>query len=236
MRYLRIASLACLILLVSVLPTDAQKTVGKWGMGTFMGYRMPVLGLRDWYSETGTLGLTFNYVVSAPVVVEIEYQYSKFAHGSLEGRAFTWAIDGEAYLSPNASSEMTFNSVVVNALIYPGKGPALSRGGYLPYLTVGGGFYHYDSRVENLIYPHQTAEPLDQTLLLRSFGDKRTALGANIAIGLEAFVTDNLAVDLRAGYSFVIGELRPMEAWDLHKQFPLQLFDVRAGLRVYFGK
>jgi len=64
--------------------------------------------------------------------------------------------------------------------------------------------------------------------------DTQTALSANLGFGMEAFITSSVALDVRARYNFIIGELRPFEDWKLQKVFPLQLFDLSAGLKFYF--
>jgi opacity protein-like surface antigen len=86
--------------------------------------------------------------------------------------------------------------------------------------------------VSGLLWPGQK-NALTQEL--ESFTDQRYALGFNAGLGVEAFVIDNVAVDLRGRYNFVIGQLRPLEDWGLSETFPLQLLDIGAGIKFYFG-
>ena len=74
-----------------------------------------------------------------------------------------------------------------------------------------------------------------KSLLLEAFSDTRTALGVNVGFGVEGFIFDNISVDLRGRYNVLLGELRPMEAWGIEGQtFPMQFWNVRAGMRFYF--
>ena len=54
--------------------------------------------------------------------------------------------------------------------------------------------------------------------------------------GVEAFVTPNLALDLRARANMVIGEIRPVLYYDLEKIRPLSTLDVGAGIKFYFWR
>ncbi len=218
--------------------TSAQEMGSHWGIGAFLDYNRSMFQLKDWYeSGRGEVGAVFTYTVNPRLSVEVEYHRSKFNNGTLEARAFTWSVDGNEYVSPHAVSQMQINSFLVNAIIRGGGSGILQRGRYAPYLTVGTGFYDYKTDVQGLIFPGQKSEPLDQTLQIEPFSDTRTALGANMGLGVEAFAFDNISVDLRVRYNVLLGELRPMEAWGLSGQtFPLQFWNLRGGLRFYFEK
>ncbi len=64
--------------------------------------------------------------------------------------------------------------------------------------------------------------------------DTRTAVTAALGLGLEAFLTPTIALDVRGRYHFILGELRPYDAWGLNKAFPLQMYDLSAGFKFYF--
>jgi len=231
----KVLGLVGLLLLVWVSLAGAQEVAGRWGIGILWNYDAPAFGLRDWYSGTSKIGGTFIYVSSPTRAVEVEYHRAEFTHGSIEEKEFEWAADGNRYLSPEASAEMTFSSVLVNAVLYSSKrGIPFSAARYTPYLVVGGGFYGYEHKVSGLIYPGQKTKPLDPDVKLEPFSDTRKALGANLGLGVEAFVTSNVSIDLRARYNFIVGELRPMEAWGLKRVFPIQSADVGACVKFYF--
>ena len=225
-----------LVLLISASVTSGQESAGRWGVGAFMDYNRAMFKLKDWYSDgRSQVGVVFAYVASPKVNLEVEYHRSRFDHGSLESRPFTWTVDNKPYTSPNAVSKMRINSFLVNASIRGGKSQVHRSGSYSPYLTVGTGFYDYKTDVRGLIYPGQRTAPLNTGLLLEPFSDTQTALGANIGLGVEAFIFDNISVDLRGRYNVLLGELRPMEAWGLKGQtFPLQFWNLRAGIKFYF--
>ena len=77
---------------------------------------------------------------------------------------------------------------------------------------------------------------LDPGVHLEPFSDKRTTLGASIGLGLEAFILDNVSLDLRGRYNFVLGQLRPMETWGIDEGIWLQFFDIGTGLKFYFER
>jgi opacity protein-like surface antigen len=227
-----------LCLLISASKIQSQETTGRWGVGTFVDYNRATFQLKDWYaSGRSQVGGVFTYVASSKVTVEVEYHRSRFDHGSLEKRTFTWTVDNKPYASPNAVSKMKLNSFLVNTLIHKGSSRIVGSGNYSPYLTVGIGFYDYKTDVRGLIYPGQKTAPLNMGLLLEPFSDTQTALGANFGIGVEAFIFENIAVDLRGRYNVLLGELRPMEAWGLKGQtFPMQFWNLRAGVKFYFKR
>jgi opacity protein-like surface antigen len=229
MRVLKVLGVLALFLLMSAGQGYAQ---GRWGVGAFANYNVPTFGLGNWYSSAGQYGMNFAYVPTSNVTVEVEFHRSTFTHGSLETRTFTWT-DGKAYASPNAKSSMSFNSFLVNGLIRLSQhGEPFSASSYAPYIEVGGGFYHYRNNVSGLLWPGQTGALVTE---LEPFSDRRYALGFNAGFGVEAFVINNVSVDLRARYNFLIGQTRPMEDWGLKETLPLQLFDIGAGIKFYFS-
>ncbi len=232
MRGLKVVGLVALLVMASAWSAGAQSVVGRWGVGAFANYNVPTFGFRDWYNNANKFGMTLSYVPATNVTVEVELHRTNFDKGSLETRTFTWT-DGKDYVSPNASSDMSFNSFLVNGLVRVGQhGEAFKASGFTPYIAVGGGFYRYKNQVSGLLWPGQK-NALTQEL--ESFTDQRYALGFNAGLGVEAFVIDNVAVDLRGRYNFVIGQLRPLEDWGLSETFPLQLLDIGAGIKFYFG-
>lgn len=210
-----------------------------WGIGGSAGLNVPARQLRDRFSSTTKYGATINSVMSQAATLEIEYHYSKFDRGKLETMPFTWAVDKKVYTSPNAQSRMTFNSLALNALIFPGE-KNQARGfkakEYRYYLLVGGGFYRYKAVTKNLVYPAQTKEPLDLKYVMDPQIDQRYTLAADVGFGLEGFITDNLSVDVRGRYNLVIGQLRPMLFYNVNETWPIMLFDVGVGFKIYFLK
>ena len=217
-----------------------EDSAGNWSLGVNYGYHIPLQIFREWHDDNAKLTLNYAYITAANVAVEVEYQYASYSHGKLEGMTFVWPVDGKAYSSPEANSTLKFNTLAVNGLLYLKRGGIrLATKAWSPYLAVGAGFYRYNSSVSGLIYPGQKSEiapgaGLDLGMHLEPFSDKRTGLGANIGLGLEAFVLDNVSLDLRGRYNFVLGQLRPMEAWGITEGIWLQFFEIGTGLKFYF--
>lgn len=229
--------------LIGVLLSTSASTAGaqgkgrRWGIGTFLSYNIPMFALKDRFSATSKYGASWQVMLNPKLYMEAEYHRSRFLDGKLAKKPFTWAVDQKQYLSPLASSEMKFNSLAVNLLIFHPEQPTFRAKDFVYYIEVGVGFYGYRGENRNFIFPGQTATPLDQTLFLQPQVDAQTALAINAGFGVQAFVWENVAVDLRARYSAIMGELRPMYAWGVKtKTIPLQLFDIGAGLKLYFWK
>lgn len=238
---MQVKRLFCFIGVLALLAAcDVQAQEGKWGLGGFVNYNLPLMKLGDRYDNTVKYGTTLNYVSSDALTLEIEYHYSKFDDGKLAAQPFFYAIDNKEYTSPNAKSTLTFNSLAVNALIFLGEdnqSHGFKAKDYRYYLAVGGGFYRYNAVNENFVAPYQTTKPIDFTVVMEPQIDKRTTLAGNVGVGLEAFVTDNLALDVRGRYNFVLGELRPMLFYgNTDRARPLQLFDLGVGLKLYFWR
>lgn len=233
MRKIKVLILLVMVAL-SVGSIDAADGAGRWGVGAFANYNMPALGFSKWYDASSKFGMVFTYVPTPKVTVEVEFHRSELEDGSAATRTFVWeGGDKKDYTSPNAYSDMSFNSLLVNGLIRVGQyGDAFKGSSFAPYIAVGGGFYRYKHNVGGLLWPAQQDA---LTIELPAFSDQRYALGFNFGFGVEAFVIDNVAIDLRGRYNFVIGQLRPLEDWGLKETFPLQLFDVGAGMKFYFG-
>ena len=212
MRRVTVVALVAGVSLLLLAPSAfSQDVVGSWGVGAFVGYNRAMFKLDDWYQDGKTaVGGVFVYVVNPKTSVEVEY-----------------------HRSPGARSEMRINSFLVNVLIR--QSGIMERQKYSPYVAFGTGFYDYTTDVRGLIFPGQKTAPIDKSLLLEAFSDTRTALGVNVGAGVEGFIFDNVSVDLRGRYNVLLGELRPMEAWGIEGQtFPMQFWNVRAGMRFYF--
>jgi opacity protein-like surface antigen len=207
----------------------------------------PLFKLRDYTSTSGKYGLNFSYVVSPRVTVEFEYQRSKDSSAGLEGAEFVWFIDSKRYVDPDVSHELDWNNVAFNAIVRLGDRPMLTAEQWNPYLTVGAGFYRYDSHVKDLVWPGQATgvtggsslDPTgglgpDNALSLPDSHDRRAALSLNGGLGLEAFIISNVSLDLRARYHLSVGDLRPFNDFGLFQTFPLQQFDIGAGFKFYF--
>ncbi len=225
------------LLLASTSTAGAQDASRKWGVGTFLSYNVPAFSLKDRFSATSKYGASWQYMLNPKLYIEMEYHRSSFLNGKLAKRPFLWTVDSKNYASPGASSEMKFNGVAANLLIFYPREPTFRANSFAYYLEVGGGFYNYKAENRNFIFPGQTTRPLDPTVVLQPQVDQRTALSLNFGFGVQAFVLHNMAIDLRARHNIVIGDLRPMQAWGVtEKTFPLQMLDIGAGLKFYFWK
>ena len=219
------------ILLLALSPATFAGAQEEGRRGGFANLYSPLFNFRDMYSEGFKVGGVAYFLTSPARIVEVEYHYSKFSGGSLKDRTFRFK-DGVDYKSPQAQSDMTFNSLVVNWLF------ALKKGGFsgqenAAYVTVGAGFHDYHSKVSGLIFPEQGGATLDKTLELEAIDDTRTALGVNGGVGVQIFFSPKAALDLRVRYNVIIGELRPFLNWGVKKTHPFHLFDIGAGLKFY---
>lgn len=237
---------AALVGLLLASPVGAQEA-GRWAVGGNVSLNSPLGALGDYTSATGKYGLNFSYVVSPRVTVELEYQRTKDESAGLEGAEFIWFIDSRRYVDPDVSHELDWNIVAFNAIVRMGDRPMLTAEQWNPYITVGGGFYRYDSAVSGLVWPGQAnavtgASSLDPTggpgpdnaLSLPDSHDRRAALTINAGIGLEAFIIQNVSLDIRGRYHMSIGDLRPFNDFGLFQLFPMQQFDIGAGFKFYF--
>ncbi len=222
-------------LMTSISTMDAQAR--KWGVGTFLSWNNPVGKLGDQFGPAPKYGASWQYLISPRLYLEVEYHYSKWKRGKLVDRTFTWSVDGQDYLSPRAEATMKMNSMMFNLLIFHQELPSFKGKDFTYYFTVGGGFHDYKAARRNFIYPEQKAEPIDKTLVLQDQIDTRAALTGNIGFGVQAFAIDNVAIDIRARYHVMMGDIRPMWDWGIpNKAFPMMLFDIGAGAKFYFWK
>lgn len=204
----------------------------KYGAGIFANRSTPLLGLADRYPASQEYGVVLDYRLSDRTTLELEYHHTRIDDGAIEHRAFQWNVDKKFYYSPEARSRFNLNAFLLNALVDLTE----RRGSDLqlrPYLAVGSGFYDYQDRVSGLIYPGQKAEPLDPGLLMAPREDEHTALGVSLGFGM-AVVQGRFGLDVRTRYHLILGDLRPMEAWDMESVFPVSLLDVRTTFKVYF--
>jgi opacity protein-like surface antigen len=237
-----------LAVLLIVQPVAAQEA-GRWAIGGEFGLNQPLFGLNDYTNSTGKWGVNFTYVVSPRVSIEFEYSNMKDDSANLEGSEFIWFIDEKRYSDPDVNHEISWHNLAFNSIVRLGDRPMLTAEQWNPYLTVGGGFYRYHNKVENLVWPGQAiavtgASSLDPTggpgpdnalgLPSSFLHDQRAALSLNAGVGLEAFVISNVSLDVRLRYHLSVGDLRPYNDFGLLQTFPLQQFDLNAGVKFYF--
>lgn len=223
------------LVLMAVSPGHTQGASGRYGIGLFVDYLVPTSAFKTWHKPAPEFGANLNYMLGSAkgMALEFEYHYSRFQHGRIEKKAFTWGVDQKPYQSPNARNRMTVNSGLINTVIYFGPRRSGSSGKASPYLAIGTGFYNYVNRTEGLIYPGQKATPLNPNLLLEPREDTNTSFGVSLGFGTEIMVSPKAALDLRGRYHMVFGHLNPMEAWGLKEVFPIQMGDVRVAMRFY---
>ncbi len=226
--------IAGLALLASAGASESQEFTRRVGIGGFFDYNRPILGMQQRYSQAPKVGGTFSFASSARTTVEMEYHHSRFGSGKLEKKTFTWQVDGKSYSSPAAKSDLTFDSVMFNALVRKHSENAFIRGKATPYLAFGTGFFHYVAHVSGLVYPGQTKAPLNTAQTFTPSQDRRTALTVSVGVGVEVFASEAFAFDLRGRYNFALGELRPFEDWGVKKAPSFSLIDIGAGVKFYF--
>lgn len=255
MRWFKVLGFVVACVLASASASQAQ-VAGKWGLGGFVSYTNPVFAFGQRFGGgIDKWGLNINYVSSSRMTIEAEYHHAQMGNGSLENGEFAWSPRFSVFknyrskdINPNASYTTRFNSVLLSGLWFFNADRSMDEGSFSPYIIVGGGFYDYKTVAENIIFPAQYAvharainpdlvdaqgDILPQVTMPRQ-EDTRTAVTAALGLGLEAHLTQTIALDVRARYHFIIGELRPYDAWGLNKAFPLQLFDLGAGFKFYF--
>ena len=221
-----IASVAMLLLLMTG-AASAQDYV-RVGASAFVNYNMPVFALRKgWYNSATKWGASLLYSMNSRVTMEFEYHRAGYHDGKIEDRTFLYAGDGKQHESPAAAA-------LINFMVRLGDQSDLFKAQKTStYVVVGGGFYDYNNTLSGMIYPGQTNDPIDPTLLLEAQQDTRTALGVNVGLGVERFLTKNAALDFRVRHNFVLGQLLPREAWEVKEAWPMQMLDFGVAIKFY---
>lgn len=255
MRLFKILGLVVALMLASASTSSAQ-VAGKWGFGGFISYTNPLFTFGDRFNGgIDKWGLTASYVTNSRVTLEAEYHHAEMDEGILANGAFTWspkALTSNKYksveINPGSAYTNRFNSVLLSGLLFFNADRSMDEGSFSPYIVVGGGFYDHQTVAENIVWPGQSptdASSVDATyvdvqgdiypqVVMDRQEDTRTAVTASLGLGLEAFLTPTIALDLRGRYHFILSELRPYDAWGLDKAFPLQMYDLSAGFKFYF--
>lgn len=223
---------AMLVLLASVVQAEDHRRIGGKG---FLSYNIPVLSLqKNWYGPEPKWGGSLIYSMNSAITLEFEYQQTHYNNGKIEDRTFRWTVDSKDYTSPEASANMRMNSGVINALFRQGdKSGLFTSQTNSAYFMFGAGFHRYKNRVNGLVYPGQRVAPLDMTQLLEPQLDRRFALGASFGVGVERFLSRNFSLDFRAKYNFLVGNLRPREAWGVKEAWPMQMLDLEVSFKFY---
>lgn len=216
--------------------SSAQDFTPRVGIAGNLSLNLPVQGLRTWFTQAPQFGIHIVYHRHARTEIEFEYNHARFNGGSLEDAEFMWAPTGStdrlAYKSPNAQSRMRFHNFLVNGVFYFSK--ELDGQKTRPYFTFGSGMYHYRTTETGLIFPGQTGNALNTSIVMEPDGDVRTTLGINFGLGVAFYTSDRLAIDLRGRYHVIIGQLRSMEAWGLKQVYPFQALDLGLRVKTYF--
>lgn len=257
MRWFKVLGFVVACVLASATTSSAQ-VAGKWGLGGFVSYTNPVFTFGERFGGgIDKWGLTASYVSSSRMTIEAEYHHAQMDGGILESGEFTWSPNvergGVQYkskeINPNSSYTNRFNSVLLSGLWFFNADRLMDGGSFSPYIIAGGGLYDHKTVAENIVWPGQSpndargvddsnvdaqGDILPQVVLRGNQEDTRTAVTAVLGLGLEAYLTETIALDVRARYHFILGELRPYDAWGLDKAFPLQMFDLGAGFKFYF--
>ena len=212
----------CIAVLIGAAAPEAsgQEAPSKWRLGGFANLYVPISNFRQMYAEGAKFGGSIEYAFDNRRRVEIEYHHARFSDGKMESRDLLVG----SLTSPNAKSDMTFNGLAANwlfAIHEEGFGQNAS-----PYLTVGVGYYDYSSKVSGLVFPEDTSLEIEPS------NDTRTAASANFGGGVQIALGSKVALDLRARYNLVVGELRPFLAWGVEHTFPFSLIDIGAGLKI----
>jgi hypothetical protein len=245
--------LALGLLLIST--TASAQVAGKWGFGGFVSYTNPLFTFGERFNGgADKWGLNASYVSSSRLTLEAEYSHVNMKHGILETKEFTWSPASQVVnqyasidLNPNSRYSSRINGVLLSGEWFFNADRTMGEGSFSPYIVVGGGFYDHKTVAENIVWPGQSPNDaksagggLDAngyqlpTVVMNTQVDTRTAVTAALGVGLEAFLTPTIALDVRTRYHFILSELRPYDAWGLDKAFPLQMWDLSAGFKFYF--
>jgi hypothetical protein len=125
---------------------------------------------------------------------------------------------------------MNWNDFIVKTRKYfPNKTRSFAGKMLQPFTSYGLGLYNYTHQVSGMIYPGQSKKPLDTEFLLDPITDRRVAWGANIGVGFESPLGQNLSLALDLSYNAAIGYLRSFEDWGLKEVMPLQFLTIGIG-------
>jgi opacity protein-like surface antigen len=228
--------------LVALCVASDAWAAGKWAVGGFVDYNSPMRKLKDRFKGERKFSGVMNYVRSEAMTISLEYNRATFAHGKLETTPFKWPVDDKFYTSPNGSSRMRVISYMVNAMVFPGQenqSHGFKPKDYRWYILIGGGFVDYKLSNTGFIFPGQTGgvtKTLDPKIIMDPQVDKRVTLSASFGAGVEAFITDGWALDVRARYNVAVGEMRPLLQWNMERVWPIQFLDFGAGMKFYFWR
>ncbi len=229
-KYTRTSKSFQLFILVAVTFSLAQSLSAQKSIAFLTGTGLPVSGLNDWYSATPVIGL--QYVISTDEITKVvmEFHYQNYSGGSIADRKFRWIVDYDNYKSPAADANMNWNDFIIKTRKYfPNNTRSFAGKMLQPFASYGLGLYNYTHQVSGLIYPGQSKKPLDTEFLLDPITDRRVAWGANIGIGFESPLGQNLSLALDLTYNAAIGYLRSFEDWGLKEVMPLQFLTIGIG-------
>jgi opacity protein-like surface antigen len=221
-----------LLVLLCAPQANAAEDGSGFGVGVFVDRNVPILKFGDRYDSGLKFGATFDYELSSRTTLEFEYHHATLNDGDIETNAFYWPVDKNWYYSPEAEAKFTLNSFIMTAMAYLGETTAGDLR-LLPYVAIGAGIYDYQEKVSGMIYPGQPVEPLDTSLLLQPQEDDHTPLGATLGLGMTVR-QNRFGLDVRARYHMIMGDLRPMEAWDIEEVFPISVVDLRTTFKLYW--
>ena len=225
----------CGFLSLPVCSIRAEELVGRAGLGGYTGLYYPTMGLQERYHFSTKYGVYFLYTPGSRLTTEFEYHRAVFEPGLIVENPMRWPVDMKLYESPRGENSLVFNSFSVNGLYY--FDDLTGEGGIsAPYFHFGGGFCHYNSATSGLIWPGQTSKPLDPEMVIPAFEDRAFGLTMSLGLGVEVRAGRQAALDIRARYNVVVGELRSMEAYGLTNVWPLQMIDVGIGIKYYIWK
>jgi len=229
-KYTRTSKSFQLFILVAVTFSLVQSLSAQKSIAFLTGTGLPVSGLNDWYGAAPVIGL--QYVISTDEITKVvmEFHYQNYSGGSIADRKFRWIVDYDNYKSPAADANMNWNDFIIKTRKYFPNNTRSFAGKILqPFASYGLGLYNYTHQVSGLIYPGQSKKPLDTEFLLDPITDRRVAWGANIGIGFESSLGQNVSLALDLTYNAAIGYLRSFEDWGLKEVMPLQFLTIGIG-------
>ncbi len=166
-------------------------------------------------------------------------EVDKIVHPNVQG-----SYADSLYFS-NGKANMTVHSITINSVSYFDRMDLLDS---RFFITGGAGFYIYKHQVDSLLFAGKPIKGGEE-VYMEPFEDTRVALGFNFGGGVDMLLTDDFSLDVRAKYNFLIGELRPLEAYSYEgtgfakdgkdvggykKVFPIQYITLNASIKYYF--
>lgn len=213
-------SLITFLAVVTCFDTAAhgQQIEGRFGIMVDAQGVVPVVGLAQRFDPFPTASLGIGRETSPSTYWEVRLQRYDFPRAD------------QLTLAPDTTRSTAIEDSLDVSLEIIGAGLFMHRyfsdeGRLRPFVTIGGGFYHWTDR---------RGAYEDEHLLLEASKRSQWSGGAHGGVGTEFYVTDRLALQAVVDYTIIFGELWPTLSVGLENVSTFQFASGRIGLRYYF--